>query len=110
MERAQGSQSLPAAVLDDEALRRRIVGFAARFQRQCGVQLDASKTRNNDSTVRPAEHGRDPLGAEFRVVRLHERAGVEEVVHRFQNRPARSAAIASDQELGSTAVIRRTSS
>jgi hypothetical protein len=50
------------------------------------------------------------LGAEFWVVKFNERAGVEEVVHRFQNRSSRSAMIASDQELASLAVILRTSS
>jgi hypothetical protein len=50
------------------------------------------------------------LGAEFWVVEFNERAGVEEVVHRFQNRSSRSAMIASDQELASIAVILRTSS
>jgi hypothetical protein len=44
------------------------------------------------------------------VVKLNERAGVEEVVHRCQNRSSRSAMIASDQELQSLAVILRTSS
>jgi len=82
----------------------------ARFQRQCGVQLNASKPGDNDSPVRPAKQGRDLLGAEFWVVEFNERAGVEEVVHRFQNRSSRSAMIASDQELASIAVIRRTSS
>jgi hypothetical protein len=61
-------------------------------------------------TRRPAKHGRDLLGAEFCVVKLKERAGVEEVVHRLQNRSSRSAMIASDQELTSFAVILRTSS
>jgi hypothetical protein len=55
----------------------------ARLQRQCGVQLNPSKAGNDDSPVRPAEHGCDPLSAEFWVVELDERAGVEEVVHRF---------------------------
>lgn len=56
------------------------------------------------------KHGCDLLGAEFWVVKFNERAGVEEVVHRFQNRSSRSAMIASDQELASLAVILRTSS
>jgi len=82
----------------------------ARFQRQCGVQLNTSKAGDDDSPVRLAKHGRDPLGAEFWVVKLNERAGVEEVVHRFQNRSSRSAMIASDQEPASITVILRTSS
>jgi ribosomal protein L7Ae-like RNA K-turn-binding protein len=44
------------------------------------------------------------------MVQLNERAGVEEVVHRVQNRSSRSVVMASDQELVSIAVIRRTSS
>ncbi len=82
----------------------------ACFQRQCGVQLNAGKAGDDDSPVRPVKHGRDSLGAEFWVVELNERAGVEKVVHRFQNRSSRSAMIASDQELASFAVILRTSS
>ena len=82
----------------------------ARFKRQCGVQLNASKAGDNDSPVRPAKHGCDLLGAEFRVIELNKRAGVEEVIHRFQNRSSRSAMIASDQELASFAVILLTSS
>ncbi len=83
---------------------------SARFQRQCGVQLNASKTGDDDLPVRPTKHGRDLLGPEFWVVKLNERAGVEEVVDRGQNRSSRSAMIASDQELASFAVILRTSS
>ena len=82
----------------------------ARFQRQCGVQLNASKAGNDDSPVRPAKHSCNSLGAEFWVIKLDERAGVEKVVHRCQNRSSRSAMIASDQELASFAVILRTSS
>lgn len=82
----------------------------ARFQRQCGVQLDASKAGDDNSPVRRAKHARDPLRAEFWMVQLNERAGVEEVVHRVQNRSSRSVVMASDQELVSIAVIRRTSS
>jgi hypothetical protein len=44
------------------------------------------------------------------VVKLNKRAGVEKVVHRFQNRSSRAVMIASDQELASFAVIPRTSS
>jgi hypothetical protein len=82
----------------------------ARFQCQCGMQLNASKAGDDDPPVRSAKHGRDLLGAEFWVAEFNERAGVEEVVHRFQNRFSRSAMIASDQELASSAVILRTSS
>ena len=82
----------------------------ARFQRQCGVQLNASKAGNDDSPVRPAKHSRNSLGAEFWVIELNKRAGVEEIIHRFQNRSSRSVMIASDQELASFAVILRTSS
>src|ERR1035437_706001 len=140
LERVQGSQTLPVAVSDDQTLRRRIVEFAnrherdcaacdvikksntqcrgsftvqmtsARFQRQCGVQLNASKAGNDDSPVRPAKHGCNSLGAEFWVAKLNKRAGVEKVVHRFQNRSSRAVMIASDQELASFAVIPRTSS
>src|ERR1039458_3656061 len=140
LERVQGTQSLPVAVSDDKTLRRRIVEIAnrderdcaacgvieksntqgggsfsvqmtrARFQRQGGMQLNASKAGDDDPPVRSPKQGRDLLGAEFWVVEFNERAGVEEVVHRFQNRSSRSAIIASDQELASIAVILRTSS
>ena len=82
----------------------------ARFQRQCGVKLNASKAGDDDSPVRAAKNGRNSLGAEFWVVKLNKRAGVEKVVHRFQNRSSRAVMIASDQELASFAVIPRTSS
>lgn len=128
------------AVLDDKTLRRRIVEIVnryececavcdiikkpntqgghvssgqmagARFQRQRRVKLDAGKAGDDDSPVRFAKHGGDSLGAQFRVIKLNECAGVEEVVHRCQNRSWRSAIIASDQELGSLAVILRISS
>ena len=139
LQRVQGSQTLPVAVSDNKTLRRRIVKLAnrderdcaacdvikksdaqgggpfavemtsARFQRQCGMQLNASKPGDDDSPVRPAKHGCDLLGAEFWMIKLNKRAGVEEVIHRFQNRSSRSAMIASDQELASFAVILRTS-
>jgi hypothetical protein len=35
----------------------------ARFQRQCGMQLNASKPGDDDSPVRPAKHGCNLLGA-----------------------------------------------
>src|ERR1035441_3380440 len=135
LERVQGSQTLPVAVSDDQTLRRRIVEFVnrherdcaacdvikksnaqgggsfavemtgARFQRQCGVQLNASKAGNDDSPVRPAKHSRNSLGAELWVIKLNKRAGVEEVIHRFQNRSSRSAMIASDQELDRKSIV-----
>ena len=74
----------------------------ARLQRQRGVQLNAGKAGDDDSPVRLAKHGGDSLGAEFWVVKLNKRAGVEEVVHRFQNRSSRSAMIASDQDANYT--------
>jgi hypothetical protein len=82
----------------------------ARFQRQRGVQLHPGKAGDDDLPVRLAKHGRNSLAAAFWVIKLNERAGVEVVVRRFQNRSSRSAMIASDQELASLAVILRTSS
>jgi hypothetical protein len=37
LECVQGSQTLPAAVSDNETLRRRIVGFADRNERDCAA-------------------------------------------------------------------------
>ena len=37
LERVQGSQTLPIAVSDDQTLRRRIVEFANRHERDCAA-------------------------------------------------------------------------
>lgn len=105
MECIQGSETLPAAISDNET--GAIAPLATSSKNRIRNAADFSASR---WPVRHAKQGRNPLGAQFRMIELDERAGVEEVVHRRQNRSSRSATIASDHEPASAAVIPRTSS
>src|ERR1035437_6474667 len=67
LERVQGSQALPVTVSDDKTLRRRIVEFVNRHERDCAA-CDVIKKSNAQCG---GSFGVEMTGARFQIGRAH---------------------------------------